>query len=52
MLEQLEFSRGEAQRMVAEILARNKSVKTIEEFLRKVFEEKQSNRDSTVGTRE
>ena len=52
VLEQLEFSRGEAQRMVAEILSRNKSVKTIEEFLRKVSEEKQGNRDSTVGTRE
>ena len=38
--------------MVTAILARNKSVKTIEEFLRKVFEEKQNNRDSTVGTQE
>ncbi|HEV2177423.1 MAG TPA: Holliday junction branch migration protein RuvA [Terriglobia bacterium] len=41
VLEQLEYSRAEAQRMVAEIFARDKNVKTVEEFLRKVFEQRQ-----------
>ncbi len=44
VLEQLEYSRAEAQRIVAEIFARHKPLKTTEEFLRKVFEEKQENR--------
>src|ERR1051326_5468268 len=48
VLEQLEFSRGEAQRMVAEIFAKIKGIKTIEEFLRKVFEERQSKPDSAI----
>ena len=39
VLEQLEFSRGEASRMVEDIFAKNKGLKTIEEFLRKVFEQ-------------
>jgi Holliday junction DNA helicase RuvA len=39
VLEQLEYSRGEAVRIVEAIFARNKHLKTIEEFLRKVFEE-------------
>jgi len=39
VLEQLEFSRSEAQRMVDEIFARHKSLKTTEEFVRKVFEQ-------------
>ncbi len=43
VLEQLEYSRAEAQRMVAEIFARNKNLKTVEEFLRKVFEKRQEN---------
>ncbi len=39
VLEQLEYSRAEALRMVEEIFARNKNLKTTEEFLRKVFEQ-------------
>lgn len=46
VLEQLEYSRGEAQRMVTEIFTRNKNLKTVEEFLRKVFEQKQSTVES------
>jgi len=41
VLEQLEYSRGEAQRMVAEVFTKHKSLKSIEEFLHKVFEQKQ-----------
>ncbi len=41
VLEQLEYSHGEAQRMVAEIFAMHKNIRTIEEFLRKVFEQRQ-----------
>ena len=39
VLEQLEYSRAEAMRMVEEIFAKNKGLKTTEEFLRKVFEQ-------------
>ena len=39
VLEQLEYSRAEAQRMVADIFARHKGLKSVEEFLRKVFEQ-------------
>ena len=39
VLEQLEYSRSEAQRMVEEIFAKNKNLKNTEEFLRKVFEQ-------------
>jgi Holliday junction DNA helicase RuvA len=42
VLEQLEYSRSEAQRMTADIFAKHKGIKTIEEFLRKVFEQRQS----------
>ena len=42
VLEQLEYSRAEAVRIVEEIFARNKHLKTTEEFLRKVFEQAQS----------
>ena len=45
VLVQLEYSRSEAQRIVSDILARYKSVKTIEEFLRKVFEQRQEQRE-------
>ena len=41
MLEQLEYSRSEAQRIANEILARYKNLKSIDEFLRKVFEQRQ-----------
>ncbi len=41
VLEQLEFSHAEAQRMATEILARHKNLKSIDEFLRKVFEQRQ-----------
>jgi Holliday junction DNA helicase RuvA len=39
VLLQLEYSRSEAQRMVEEIFARHKNLKTTEDFLRKVFEQ-------------
>lgn len=42
VLEQLEYTRGEAQRIVADIFARHKHLKSVEEFLRHVFEQKQS----------
>jgi hypothetical protein len=41
VLEQLEFSRGEAQRMVAEMFSKYKNLRSIEEFLRKVFEQRE-----------
>ncbi len=45
VLKQLEFSRTEAERMVAEIFAKFRNLKTTEEFLRKVFEQ-QHGKDS------
>ena len=45
VLEQLEFSRAEAHRMVADIFARHKNMKNLEEFLRKVFEQQQKGSD-------
>jgi len=39
VLEQLEYSRPEAQRMVDEIFARHKSLKSTEDFLRRLFEQ-------------
>jgi holliday junction DNA helicase RuvA len=39
VLGQLEYSRAEALRIVDEIFARNKNLKTTEDFLRKVFEQ-------------
>jgi Holliday junction DNA helicase RuvA len=42
VLEQLEYSHGEAQRMVADIFGRHKHLKSVEEFLLKVFDQKQS----------
>jgi hypothetical protein len=39
VLEQLEYSRGEALRIAEEIFARNKHLKSTEDFLRKVFEQ-------------
>jgi holliday junction DNA helicase RuvA len=41
VLEQLEYSRSEAERMAAEIFAKHKNLKSTEEFLRKVFEQRQ-----------
>jgi Holliday junction DNA helicase RuvA len=38
VLQQLEYSRAEAERTAAEILARHRNLKNIEEFLQKVFE--------------
>lgn len=38
VLEQLEYSKSEAQRMVEEIFARHKNLKSTEDFLRRVFE--------------
>jgi Holliday junction DNA helicase RuvA len=45
VLEQLEYSRAEAQRMVAEVFAKHKSLKSIDEFLRQVFEARQEGAD-------
>jgi len=42
VLEQLEYARGEAQRIVEETFTRHKNLKTVEDFLRKVFEQQQS----------
>ncbi|HEY6293362.1 MAG TPA: Holliday junction branch migration protein RuvA [Terriglobia bacterium] len=42
VLQQLEYSHGEAQRMVADIFSRQKHLKSVEEFLKRVFEQKQS----------
>ena len=39
VLTQLEYSRTEAQRMVDDIFARYRNIRTIEEFLRKLFEQ-------------
>ncbi len=39
VLEQLEYSRPEAQRMVEEIFSRHKNLKTTEDFLRRLFEQ-------------
>lgn len=39
VLEQLEYSRAEAQRLVESIFARHKDLKSAEEFLHKVFEQ-------------
>ena len=41
VLEQLEYSRADAQRMVADIFARYKGLKSVEEFLRRAFEQRQ-----------
>jgi Holliday junction DNA helicase RuvA len=40
VLQQLEYSRAEAARMVEEIFAKHRNLRTTEEFLRKVFEQK------------
>ena len=42
VLVQLEYSRGEAQRIVEETFTRHKNLKTVEDFLRRVFEQQQS----------
>jgi len=39
VLEQLEYSRAEAQRMVDEIFSRHKNLKSTEDFLRTLFEQ-------------
>jgi len=41
VLEQLEYSHAEAHRMVADVFGRHKNIKNIEEFLRRVFEQRQ-----------
>jgi holliday junction DNA helicase RuvA len=46
VLEQLEYSHSEAQRMAGDILSRHKNVKSIDEFLRKVFEQRQQTTNS------
>ena len=39
VLEQLEYSRSEAHRIVTEIFARHRNLRTVEDFLQKVFEQ-------------
>jgi Holliday junction DNA helicase RuvA len=39
VLEQLEYSRAEAQRMVDEIFSKHKNLKSTEDFLRRLFEQ-------------
>ena len=41
VLEQLEYSRPEARRMVEEIFAKHKGIRSTEDFLRRVFEKRQ-----------
>jgi holliday junction DNA helicase RuvA len=43
-LQQIEYSQGEAQRIAVEIFSRHKNIKTVEEFLRKVFEQQQGSK--------
>jgi Holliday junction DNA helicase RuvA len=42
VLTQLEYSRVEAQRMVDAIFARHRNLKTVEDFLKRVFEQQQA----------
>ena len=49
VLLQLEYSRAEAHRMVDEIFAKHKNVKTTEEFLRRVFEQRQEEAEPGTG---
>ncbi len=46
VLEQLEYSRAEAQRMVEKVFAQHRHLKTGEEFLRKVFEQRRAGPES------
>ena len=41
VLEQLEYSRPEARRMVEEIFAKHQGIRSTEDFLRRVFEKRQ-----------
>ena len=41
VLDQLEYTRSEAERMAAEIFAKHKNLKSVEEFVRRVFEQRQ-----------
>ena len=52
VLIQLEYSRSEAHRMVDDIFAKHKNLKTTEEFLRRVFEQRQNTLETAVGGRE
>jgi holliday junction DNA helicase RuvA len=49
VLLQLEYSHAEAHRMVDEIFAKHKNVKTTEEFLRRVFEQRQGEVGAGAG---
>ncbi len=51
VLLQLEYSRAEAHRMVDDIFAKHKNLKTTEEFLRKVFEQRQGKPELPLGGR-
>jgi holliday junction DNA helicase RuvA len=52
VLEQLEYSRPEARRMVEEIFARHKGIRSTEDFLRLVFEKRQERIPSVDGPAE
>lgn len=42
VLEQLEYSRGEAERMLAGVFTKHKNLKSVEDVLRKLFEQQNS----------
>jgi holliday junction DNA helicase RuvA len=52
VLAQLEYSRAEAHRMVDDIFSRHKNLKSTEDFLRRVFEQKQEGGSNATGTGE
>ena len=41
-LEQIEFPHAQAERIVAQIFSQNRNLKSVEEFLRKVFEQRET----------
>lgn len=47
VLVQLEYSRGEAQRIVDTTFARHKNLRSVEDFLRRVFEQQQSSAEES-----
>ena len=47
VLTQLEYSRGEAQRIVDATFTKHRNLKTVEDFLRKVFEQRQTAADQS-----
>jgi holliday junction DNA helicase RuvA len=50
VLVQLEYSRAEAHRMVDDIFSKHKNLKNTEDFLRKVFEQRQEKREAGIAS--